>query len=226
MEEAPRLVPVFMPALGLLLEGAEDLKEAPLTPEEVLRIRDEALCVMMTPDDAAAMTASRGYADIDPENCWHDWQMLRRKLGRKPDLPAGPRFFFFRPDDPGLKHATEQAQASLDDFRGLMAELSGTEVRTMIKVQIVEGERKAAMWLQRVRIAEGRFSGELFELPADFECYAVGDRLTVEQQAVLDWMINDRGTLYGGFSLRYQRSQTPEAQRQAFDDYVGVSTYA
>src|SRR5437016_11753647 len=73
------LVPVFIPALAPLLLRAEQLKGKPLTETEVLRIRDKATCVMMPADAARQMEENRGYPDIDPENCWAEWQ--QRRLG-------------------------------------------------------------------------------------------------------------------------------------------------
>jgi hypothetical protein len=74
------LVIVFMPALAALLLRAEQLKGEPLTEEEVYRIRDHAICVTTTPEAAAAVEAERGYADLDPENAWQQWQQLRLTL--------------------------------------------------------------------------------------------------------------------------------------------------
>jgi hypothetical protein len=71
------LVPVFMPALAIVLAGAESSKGRRLTEAEVLRIRDNAPCVTMEPEDAAKMAESRGYRDVEPENCWADWHRLR-----------------------------------------------------------------------------------------------------------------------------------------------------
>jgi hypothetical protein len=64
-----RKVPVFIPALGTLLIHAEDLKGEPLSYGEVIRIRDKAACIMMRTEDARKLDESRGYRDIDPENC-------------------------------------------------------------------------------------------------------------------------------------------------------------
>ncbi|OYW19053.1 MAG: hypothetical protein B7Z52_04120, partial [Burkholderiales bacterium 12-64-5] len=55
--------------------AAEDKKGAPLTKEEVHTIRDSGACIMLKTVDARKMDDSRGYRDIDPENCWHDWQV-------------------------------------------------------------------------------------------------------------------------------------------------------
>ena len=80
MSDDTDLIPVFIPALGAILIAAEDNKREPLTIEEVVSIRDNSTCIMMTHADSAKLAESRGYNDIDPENCWYDWQMLRREI--------------------------------------------------------------------------------------------------------------------------------------------------
>jgi hypothetical protein len=72
-----RNVKLFIPALALILARAEQLKQGPLTAEEVEKICREAPHIMMTAADAAAMAETRG-PDIDPENCWQDWQRFRQ----------------------------------------------------------------------------------------------------------------------------------------------------
>lgn len=81
------LVPVFMPPLAKLLAHAEKLKGARLTKTEVERVRDHASCIMMQPGDASEMTTSRGYRDVEPENCWADWHRLRVELTGNGYLP-------------------------------------------------------------------------------------------------------------------------------------------
>ena len=87
-ELATRVMPedlraVFMPSLAALLDGAEEIKGAPLTEEEVLRIRDGAKAVVIFADVAAATEAERGYTEVDPANAWESWQTLRdgHKMG-------------------------------------------------------------------------------------------------------------------------------------------------
>ena len=76
-ENLSPLVPVFMPALVVLLTAAENKKGAPLTQSEVGALRDKAVCMMMKPRDVQAMERSRGYADIEPERAFEAWQRLR-----------------------------------------------------------------------------------------------------------------------------------------------------
>lgn len=71
------LVLVFMPSLVALLDQAEQLTGAPLTENQVIRVRDAALVVVTQPDPAAAVEQERGYADVDPTRPWESWQALR-----------------------------------------------------------------------------------------------------------------------------------------------------
>jgi hypothetical protein len=69
------LLPVFVPALRLLLAAAEEKRR--LTKKQVEAIRDNGSCVMMTVRDAQSLERTRGYADLDPELVWEQWKLLR-----------------------------------------------------------------------------------------------------------------------------------------------------
>ncbi|WP_030155400.1 hypothetical protein [Glycomyces sp. NRRL B-16210] len=71
------LVLEFSPPLIALLLAAERSKGGPLTEEEVLDLRDGATCIRMPRSVAALMADQRGYADLDPERCWEQWQTVR-----------------------------------------------------------------------------------------------------------------------------------------------------
>jgi hypothetical protein len=148
-----KLVPVFIPALGAVLLAAEDTKGTPLGEAEVLSIRDEASIIMMEPEDAAKMVESRGY-DIDPENCWYDWQMLRRELGRKPDIDPGARFSYVASDEEEYRNTILNAQLTLGEFRKLAGEKRGDGMYAQVKTLLEEPGYRAFMWLV-VRADEG-----------------------------------------------------------------------
>ena len=73
-------VPTFIPALALLLRQAEEAKGSPLTRAEVLQVRDKGTCMMLRSSVALEMEEKRGFRDIDPEDCWEEWQTLREIL--------------------------------------------------------------------------------------------------------------------------------------------------
>jgi hypothetical protein len=85
--ETKPLVPVFIPSLAALLAHAESSKGMRLTETEALRVRNNAVCMMMAPDDAAKLAESRGYRDVEPENCWADWHRLRVQITGNGYLP-------------------------------------------------------------------------------------------------------------------------------------------
>lgn len=76
------LVPVPIPALGVLLLNLERQKGSPLAQEEVLAARDKAVCMMLPLSAKRAMDEKRGYEDIDPENAWSDWLAFRNAAQR------------------------------------------------------------------------------------------------------------------------------------------------
>jgi hypothetical protein len=71
------LRPVFIPALVVLLAAAEEQAGRPLNREEVERLTSEGVCMMLTPADAKRLERSRGYADLEPELAWRQWQVFR-----------------------------------------------------------------------------------------------------------------------------------------------------
>ena len=76
-EESLLIVPV--PALVAVLMHHENEKGAPLTEEEVLSIRDSVDSIAIPLSAKQKLEETRGYADIDPENVWAEWQITRRE---------------------------------------------------------------------------------------------------------------------------------------------------
>lgn len=220
------LVPAFIPALVVLLVHAEDKKGEPLSADEVHAIRDKAACIMMQVDDVQKMNDSRGYSDIDPENCWYDWQMTRRDMGRKPDLDPGPRFHHVRAGDPAYQQTIHDAQNSIDQFRQMLPADGTSRPDALIKTKLIDGDNHAFMWLSNTALDGDAFSAQLFEVPDTLPNHTIGDRHTVPLDSLLDWMVNDNGLLHGGFSLRYHRLGLSEPEKNEFDQHIGVTEYA
>ncbi len=223
--ETDDLVPVFMPALVVIIELAEDKKGTPLTKDEVHEIRDNSSCIMMEAADAQRMDVSRGFRDIDPENCWYDWQMARREMGRKPDLDPGPRFNQVRSSDPAYQQTIRDAHDSISQFRQMLHADGTPRPDALIKTRLCDGDSSAFMWLNNSAIDGDGFSGELFEVPDTLPNHNIGDRHTVPLESLMDWMVNEDGRLSGGYSLRYHRAGLSDAEKADFDQHIGVTEY-
>lgn len=137
-----------------------------------------------------------------------------------------PLFMAIRDSDPEFRQTVLDAQASLPNFRGLLRAPGSAECYPCVKTRLTAGKESAFVWLLVVRDTPNGFVGSVFEIPPEFRGIRVGDQVTVADAAVMDWMVNQSGTLQGGFSLRYQRSKLPPERRAWFDQHVGVSQYA
>ena len=73
-----KLVPTGVPSLVAVLRAYEHSKGNPLTQHEVEGIVAKSSAVMMEPRDVLALERSRGYADIEPELAWQQWQIVRK----------------------------------------------------------------------------------------------------------------------------------------------------
>jgi len=80
MEPDEELVLDFSPPLVAVLLASERRKGSPLTEAEVLDTRDSATCIRLKRSTAMAIAEQRGYSDIDPEQCWQQWQVIRAQL--------------------------------------------------------------------------------------------------------------------------------------------------
>jgi hypothetical protein len=75
-----KLLLVPIPSLAATLLAAQTKKGSPLTKAEVELIRDKATVVASSPESVDSINKPRGYKDIDPVNCWDEWQALRSTL--------------------------------------------------------------------------------------------------------------------------------------------------
>ena len=66
-----------MPSLAALLTRAQQLAGAALTEDQVLRIRDASVVMVVGHDQVRAVEEERGYVDIDAANAWRNWLRLQ-----------------------------------------------------------------------------------------------------------------------------------------------------
>lgn len=77
------LVLTFIPALRAVLTALHSEQPEPLTEQQVLAARDQGACIAMKPRDAQALERQRGYADLDPELVWVQWQSIQAQRERE-----------------------------------------------------------------------------------------------------------------------------------------------
>ena len=81
---AAKLVPTIVPTLVSLLAAAERSSGRPLNRRELEDLVSGSPAIAMDPRDALALERSRGYADIEPELAWEQWQIVRQSIETGP----------------------------------------------------------------------------------------------------------------------------------------------
>lgn len=75
--EIPAETPSFVPALRVMLLAREKKLGRAMTQAEVEEFRDRCPCVMVSQEHAQTLERARGYADLDPDLVWEQWQAVR-----------------------------------------------------------------------------------------------------------------------------------------------------
>ncbi|MEJ2156911.1 MAG: DUF2314 domain-containing protein [Desulfobacteraceae bacterium] len=134
-----------------------------------------------------------------------------------------PLVIALKKDDPELLKCTKKAQETLQVFLDLYEQYhKDISIYFAIKVPIETDDDPVHLWYSFNGIEKGLLVGEHFQIPQGFEHLK---NIKVKPEIIEDWMINDHEILYGGFSLRYQRSLLPEGRRPKYDEYMGVREY-
>lgn len=127
-----------------------------------------------------------------------------------------------------VAEASRQAQETFSAFHQAMIEQKYPNGFFCIKAHFSEadGREGANLWVAVSQIRTDGYLCEPFELPKGFTGLQPGQKVLLQPNNVLDWMIVDGGTLYGGYSLRIQRSLVPEEKKSQYDEFLGVTTYS
>jgi hypothetical protein len=78
--QAARTVAVILPPLVAMLHAAEEKAGQALTRAAVEELVRKSPAIAMEPRDVAVLERSRGYADIEPELAWEQWQIVREAM--------------------------------------------------------------------------------------------------------------------------------------------------
>ena len=157
------------------------------------------------------------------------------KSQRKSDgSPAEPLFRAIPTTDTGFQSAYDRAAATIPQFIDRLKDNRDAFCSVKLRFRDPdESERLGEdrflfLWLTNVHYYpdERVFSGVFFEVPSDFQkWHQVGQHLVFNRDDIFDWMILRQGHLHGGFTLRVTREKLPEVEREAYDEYIGVSVY-
>ena len=138
-----------------------------------------------------------------------------------------PIFMALKGASPEMVDARAQAKQTLPAFRQAIIDRKYPGAFFNVKGYFPEadGSEGPHLWLWVRELNDDGLVCVPFELPKDFTGLKPDQKVLMKDADIEDWMINHDGILYGGFSLRVQRSHVPETEREAFDRFIGVKEY-
>src|SRR4030095_8037504 len=137
-----------------------------------------------------------------------------------------PLFMALRDSD--MAETTRKAQDSLPSFRHVIEAGTYPDAIPSVKALIrgVEDSESVHLWLWVKQVDEAACFCFPVEIPSGFNGLTLGEYVFIPNDAFEDWMLQDEGPVYGAYSLRLQRSKTPERLRSDFDRHIGLKSFA
>jgi uncharacterized protein YegJ (DUF2314 family) len=125
--------------------------------------------------------------------------------------------------DVELEAAIEQARASLDTFIAKITSPHADRTFVAVKVRFTPpGESPQDIWVDEVTYTDGVLRGSLGDDIPALRLQA-GEKITVDEEDILDWMIVEDGKLIGGYTIRLAvQRMSPEERERFFEtlDYT------
>ncbi|PVZ78184.1 hypothetical protein C9426_35090 [Serratia sp. S1B] len=131
------------------------------------------------------------------------------------------------PENVAWQNAILESKKTLGAFKKKLNTINiSDDTVPMVKVPLQGRNRIANVWLLVIDTNASGFEGVIFEPLSELPDLNVGDKLSIDDERVIDWSLNINGTMYGAYTMRYQRNKLSDAEKIEFDQYVGVKQWA
>jgi len=118
--------------------------------------------------------------------------------------------------DSELDAAIAQARGSLDEFVTRIATAHANRTFVAMKVRFTPpGESPQEIWVDEVTYTDGVFRGNMGDDIPPLRLEA-GERVTIKEEDVVDWMIVEDGKLVGGYTIRLAVQRMSPEERERF----------
>src|SRR5918993_4969985 len=125
--------------------------------------------------------------------------------------------------DAELEAAMEQARASLDTFIAKITTPHADRTFVAVKVRFTPpGESSQDIWVDEVTYADGILRGNIGDdIPA--LRLEAGEKIMIDEEHLLDWMIVEDGKLIGGYTIRLAVQRMSPEERERFLETLDYS---
>lgn len=118
--------------------------------------------------------------------------------------------------DSELEAAIAQARGSLDEFITRIATAHANRTFVALKVRFTPpGESPQDIWVDGVTHTNGVFRGNMGDDIPSLRLEA-GEKITIDEEDIVDWMIVEDGKLIGGYTIRLAVQRMSSGEREQF----------
>ena len=155
-----------------------------------------------------------------------------------------PLFAVLKNADPDVVEAVCEARRTLPQFLDATSKMQFSPAIYLVKVPFIDrsetGEQALArnpenaaenptrptchLWLTVTSVLDDLIFCSVFEAPEALHLER-GTSFVIASDLIEDWMINQDGTAFGGFSLRLIRSHLSKEEQIKFDAYTGIREF-
>jgi len=136
---------------------------------------------------------------------------------------AAEGVFYAEDSDAVMNRAMEKARITIAYFEDSLANPKPDQYSFSAKAGLREGETVEHIWLGDVVMEkDGTLYGTISNHPVNLKNLSMGSKVLVERKDISDWMIIEAGRLIGGYTLRAYRAGLEMAEREDFDQSLGI----
>lgn len=143
-----------------------------------------------------------------------DGQVVRRN--------GEPSIVRFR-TDAEVEAAVEKAKATIADFLAVIKNPTPNQTDFEVKHRFVEGEIHEHIWINPVRWENGRFIGEVANLPLSVKNVREGQLVSFPDWDISDWKYLEDGKLMGGFTILALIDRLSPEERREWEARFGLA---
>jgi uncharacterized protein YegJ (DUF2314 family) len=118
-------------------------------------------------------------------------------------------------DDKEMNAAIAHARSTVGEFVKRLANPGPADDGFSVKKMIEDGQEVEHFWLTGVSYSEGEFTGKIGNDPQSVGNVKFGQKVSVAETEITDWMYLDDGKMIGNFTLRVLFGRMPKEEAEA-----------
>jgi uncharacterized protein YegJ (DUF2314 family) len=126
-------------------------------------------------------------------------------------------------EDVEMEAAFRQARETLDSFveKIEVSQPNRTLVAVKVRFALPDGTTQD-LWVDRISYRDGSFHGTMGDDIPTLKL-SVDDKITINRDDILDWMMVENGKLIGGYTIRLAFQRMTPKEKQRFLETVNYS---